>query len=102
MTLIYSAHWVLPITSAPLQDGAVAIEHSTIVAVGPRMQLLGDYPDATLKEFAGAVILPGLVNTHSHLELSVMRGFLEKEESDFFAWLRKLTAARLRMNDDDL
>ena len=31
-----------------------------------------------------------------------MRGFLEKEEADFFAWLKKLTRARLAMTDDDL
>ena len=32
-----------------------------------------------------------------------MRGYLEDEESDFFAWLRKLTVARLeRMTPDDI
>ena len=102
MTVIYSARWVLPIIAAPIQDGAVAIEGSTIIAVGPRLQLLRDFPNATVNEFVDAVILPGLVNTHSHLELTVMRGFLEKEEPDFFAWLGKLTAARLRMTDEDL
>ena len=102
MAVIYSARWVLPISAPPIQAGAVAIAGSTIVAVGPRPQLLRDFPDATEKEFGDAVILPGLVNAHSHLELTVMRGFLEPEEHDFFAWLRKLTAARLRMTDEDL
>jgi cytosine/adenosine deaminase-related metal-dependent hydrolase len=102
MSPIYSARWVIPITSPPIQNGAIAIDGSTIIAVGSRVQLLSDFPGARVKEFGDAVILPGLVNVHSHLELTVMRGFLEREENDFFAWLRKLTVARMAMTGDDL
>jgi cytosine/adenosine deaminase-related metal-dependent hydrolase len=102
MAAIYSARWVLPISSPPIPDGAVAIEGTTILAAGPRAQLLKDFPRATFEELGDAAILPGLVNTHSHLELTAMRGFLEKVETDFFAWLKKLTVARLAMTDDDL
>jgi cytosine/adenosine deaminase-related metal-dependent hydrolase len=102
MPTIYSARWVVPIISPPIEDGAITIEGSTIIGVGARAQLQTDFPDAPVKEFGDAAILPGLVNVHSHLELTVMRGFLEKEETDFFAWLRKLTVARLAMTADDL
>ena len=94
MTAIYSARWILPIISAAIEDGAVAIEDSTIAAVGPRAEIISRFPGARISDFGEAAILPGLVNAHSHLELTVMRGFLEREESDFFAWLRKLTVAR--------
>ena len=102
MPVIYSARWVVPITSPPIPAGAIALDGSTILSVGPCARLQKELPDAPVKEFDDAVILPGLVNVHSHLELSVMRGFLEKEENDFFAWLRKLTVARLAMTADDL
>ena len=70
----------------------------------PRWQVLREqFPRAVVREFGNAAIIPGLVNAHSHLELTAMRGFLENEETDFFAWLKKLTVARLeRMNADDL
>ena len=47
--------------------------------------------------------MPGFVNAHSHLELTAMRGFLEREEGNFTAWLVKLTLARLNsMTPEDL
>jgi len=102
MPAIYSARWVLPIRSSPIDDGAVAIDGSKIVAVGPKAEVVADFPDVEPSDFGQAAILPGLVNTHSHLELTVMRGFLEGEEHDFFAWLRKLTLARIALSEDQL
>ena len=102
MTVIYSARWVLPIISPFIEDGAVAVDRSTIVAIGSRHDIVLRFPDSRSTDFGDAAILPGFVNAHSHLELSIMRGFLEREESDFFAWLRKLTVARLAMTPEDL
>jgi cytosine/adenosine deaminase-related metal-dependent hydrolase len=102
MPVIYSAGWVLPIVSPVIIDGAVAVEASRIVAVGPRTKIAESFPDSPVTDFGVAAILPGFVNLHSHLELTVMRGFLEREENDFFAWLRKLTLARLSMTAEDL
>jgi cytosine/adenosine deaminase-related metal-dependent hydrolase len=102
MTAIYSARWVLPITSPTINHGAVAIQGATIVAVGAANEVTARFPEAQILDFGNAVILPGLVNSHSHLELTVMRGFLEREERDFSAWLKKLTRARLAMTPEDL
>src|SRR6266850_7473564 len=103
MTTIYSARWVLPISLPPIEDGAVAIEADRIVGVGQHQQVVDDFPGARAAHFDHALILPGLINAHSHFELTSMRGFLENEESDFFSWLGKLTMARLeRMTPDDL
>ena len=100
---LYSARWVLPISSPPIEDGAIAITESHITAVGTRVALHDAYPSAVLKDFGAAAILPGLINAHSHLELTALRGFLESEEGDFFRWLKKLTFARLElMTRDDI
>ena len=69
MNRVLSADWVLPIEGPPIEDGAVAIEDGRIAAVG-RSDELGR---ATHHE--DAVIVPGLVNAHSHLEYAVYAGF---------------------------
>jgi aminodeoxyfutalosine deaminase len=102
MTQIYAARWVLPIISQVIEDGAIAIDGSHILAVGPRHDVVPRFPEAKIEDFHQAAILPGFINAHSHLELTVMRGFLEHEESDFFTWLRKLTIARMAMTSEDL
>ncbi len=103
MTTIYSARWVLPISAAAIENGAVAVEGQRIAGVGPHAEIVARFPGAKIELLGEAVVLPGLVNTHTHLELTALRGYLEKEENDFFAWLRKLTIARLeRMTPDDI
>jgi len=102
MSKIYSARWIVPIGRPVIEEGAVVVTDATLAAVGKRADLLAAFPRLAHEDFGNAAILPGLVNTHSHLELTVMRGFLEPVEHDFFAWLRKLTAARLSMSEEDL
>lgn len=103
MTTLYCARWVLPISSEMIEDGAVAVDGPLITGVGERAELLRRFPEARFEDYGEAVILPGLVNAHSHLELTAMRGFLEDEEGHFQKWLWKLTVARLeRMTPDDL
>jgi 5-methylthioadenosine/S-adenosylhomocysteine deaminase len=103
MTTIYSARWVLPVSSAPIEHGAVAVDGTVIIGVGNAAAIASKFPEARFESLGESVILPGLINAHTHLELTALRGYLENEESDFFAWLRKLTLARLeRMTADDI
>jgi 5-methylthioadenosine/S-adenosylhomocysteine deaminase len=69
VSTVLSADWVLPVSSPPIRHGAVAIEDGRIAAVGTQVDLGRgiEYPDA--------VILPGFVNAHSHLEYAVYAGF---------------------------
>ena len=103
MTTIYSARWVVPGSAAPIENGAVAVHGDRIAGVGPHDEIVERFPEFKVELLGDAIIVPGLVNTHTHLELTAMRGYLENEETDFFAWLRKLTIARLElMTPDDI
>ena len=81
MTTLYCARWVLPVTSPAVADGAIAVEGDRIVSVGMRVELANQYPQSSLQDFGETAIIPGLINAHSHLELTAMRGFLENEET---------------------
>lgn len=99
---IIAADHVLPISSAPISNAAVAIDGGTIAAVGPRQQIQEKYSNAEIEDFGPAAILPGFVNCHSHLELTAMRGALDAVEHDFRSWLLKLNSLRAEMTDDDI
>ena len=88
LMICYSARWILPITSAPIPDGTVAVLNGKIAYVGPAAHA----PKGTPVDLGDALILPGLVNTHTHLELTVMRGFLE--DLSFVDWIGKLRRGR--------
>jgi cytosine/adenosine deaminase-related metal-dependent hydrolase len=91
---ILTADYILPITTEPIHQGAIAIEGSTIVAVGKSSELQKQFPDTELLDFGEAVIIAGFVNCHSHLELTLMRGFADDVEDDFFKWLIKISVTR--------
>lgn len=100
---ILCADWVLPISSALIEQGAVAIQADKIVAVGAQREVLTLFPEAKIEDFGASAILPGFVNAHTHLELTAMRGFLDDVEHDFYLWLKKLTVARAeKMTAEDL
>jgi 5-methylthioadenosine/S-adenosylhomocysteine deaminase len=90
----YHARWVVPITSPPIENGTVVVDGQSIAWVGPRREA----PGGDDVDLGDAVLLPGLVNTHTHLELTAMRGFLEGLE--FVQWIRQLTAARAAVLDE--
>ncbi len=98
---LYSARWVLPTTAGAIEDGAVAVEGARVAGVGRRAELAARFPSAAAEDFGEAAIIPGLVNCHTHLELTAMRGLLEPWEGDFKAWLRKLTEVRRSLLTDD-
>src|SRR5206468_2065645 len=58
-------------------DGALAVEHGRIVALGPAADVLGHYASAERIDARGRVILPGFANTHTHLARVLARGIYE-------------------------
>jgi 5-methylthioadenosine/S-adenosylhomocysteine deaminase len=92
---VYEADWLCPVSSAPIRNGALVVEGETIAEVSPPA---GTY--ARIR-FPGCAIIPGFVNTHSHLELTILRGFLDGLE--FTDWIPRLTRAKYQqLSADDI
>ncbi|HEY3113485.1 MAG TPA: amidohydrolase family protein [Gemmatimonadaceae bacterium] len=92
----YHARWVLPITQPPIANGTVVESDGLITYVGPR----ADAPPGDNYDLGEAILLPGLVNTHTHLELTAMRGFLE--DCRFAVWIDKLRQSRNEVLDAEM
>jgi cytosine/adenosine deaminase-related metal-dependent hydrolase len=91
----YHARWVLPITQPPIENGTVIESNGVISYVGPRSAA----PPGQDYDIGEAILLPGLVNTHTHLELTAMRGFLE--DCRFAHWIDRLRQSRNEIMDQE-
>jgi 5-methylthioadenosine/S-adenosylhomocysteine deaminase len=60
-----------------ITDGAVAIDHDKIVAVGPAADLATKYQATDRLDVRGQVILPGLINGHTHAPMVLYRGLAD-------------------------
>jgi cytosine/adenosine deaminase-related metal-dependent hydrolase len=90
---VVSARWVVPIERPPIPEGAVALaDDGTILAVGTRPEVRAEFPDVP-EQRAEGVLLPGLVNAHCHLELSLHADGVSGGKG-LFAWATALMGAR--------
>jgi 5-methylthioadenosine/S-adenosylhomocysteine deaminase len=68
-----------------ISQGAVAVADGELVAVGPMDEILAEFEAAEVVDCSGAAILPGLINTHTHVPMSLLRGLADDLRLD--VWL---------------
>lgn len=66
-------------------DGAVAVRGDSIVAVGPRAELEAQFEAAEVIDCSGQILIPGLVNAHTHAAMTLLRGLADDLRLD--VWL---------------
>jgi 5-methylthioadenosine/S-adenosylhomocysteine deaminase len=91
---VLSADWVLPIEGSPIENGAVAIEDGRIATVGMRADI------ASGTHYEDAIIVPGFVNAHSHIEYAVYGGFGDGL-GDFAEWITLHIERKARVGWDE-
>jgi 5-methylthioadenosine/S-adenosylhomocysteine deaminase len=66
-------------------DGAVAVKGDSILAVGPTAEIVQSYQSEQTVDCAGKVLMPGLVNSHTHVPMTLLRGLADDLRLD--VWL---------------
>jgi len=88
--MILFARFVLPVDGRVLENGAVVVQGSKIAAIDSAATIRSRFPnDRDRHDFGDAVISPGFVNAHTHLELTECAGQIPPSH-DFVDWLRRL------------
>jgi 5-methylthioadenosine/S-adenosylhomocysteine deaminase len=87
--LLLTARWIIPIepANAVLENHAVAIRQGRIEAILPTAEALARYSFAERIDRATHVLIPGLVNAHTHAGMTLLRGIAES--LGFDAWLKE-------------
>ena len=93
---IFEADWICPVSSPPICNGWLSVNNGRILGLGPLP--LGEGSREAAGEgshrisFRGCAIIPGFVNAHAHLELTILRGFLE--DLPFATWIPRLSRTK--------
>ncbi|MEM1515537.1 MAG: amidohydrolase [Thermoproteota archaeon] len=70
-----------------ISDGAVVIEGNTIIDVGKSDEIKRKYPRYEKIDARGRVIIPGLINAHQHMAMSLLRGYAD--DYPLMEWLER-------------
>ena len=97
--MLLCAQYILPITSEPFQKGAVLVRDNVIRDIGTAEMLKLRYPDEEVVDFGQAAIMPGLVDLHTHLENSVMRGIVH--DVPYTTWVTSMLEKSAKMDVSD-
>ncbi len=82
-----------------LHNGAVAVYSGTILAVGSLSEIIKKYPGHQIHHIKKAVLLPGLINLHTHLELPPLPDI--KLVKTFSDWILNLITAKKNLKNRD-
>jgi cytosine/adenosine deaminase-related metal-dependent hydrolase len=88
MTTVYFARWLLLDTGELIENGAIAVSGSRIAAAGARSRISRKSGDRVVN-LGDALLLPGFINMHTHLEECPVRGALPGADETFASFSAK-------------
>jgi len=86
--LIYQADYIVTLNGDPIKNGAIRILNNRIEEVGTREQVQPENGEF-VRVLPETILMPGLLNSHCHLELGHVRGLLPEKES-YSMWVARL------------
>jgi aminodeoxyfutalosine deaminase len=102
---LFLSRYLVPVTSAPVEDGALLVNEGRIIGVGTRKELVAASSGAAVVDFGDAVLLPPLVNAHTHLELThfplwAKESIPAKDPTGFVDWILHVIRIKHGVNVD--
>jgi len=97
--LILRARVVLPVGGRPIPNGAITVKGDKIAAVGRWKDLAKDAPRKAV-DHGDAILMPGLVNAHCHLDYTNMAGLLPPPRR-FTDWLQSIVSVKAHWTTSD-
>ncbi len=98
--MIYRARHLVPMSSPPVEDGAVAVRGEFIAAAGRWADVRREFPTDEVADLGEVALLPGFINAHCHLDYSGLRHAILPPKS-FAEWIGRINALKRCMDDDD-
>jgi len=98
--MIVRARFVVTMDGAPIENGAVAISGDRIIDVGKFPDVSAGYSGQEIIDLGEQVLLPGLINTHCHLDYTCLRGKISPQKS-FTNWIRAINAEKSKLSPQD-
>ena len=98
--MIVRARVVVTMDGPPIENGAVAISGNRIDDVGKFSHISKRYSGQVVIDLGEQALLPGLINTHCHLDYTCLRGKIPRQAS-FTDWIRAINAEKAKLSPED-
>lgn len=87
--MLYIARYIITQNSQReiLENAAILVRGTVIEAIGSAVELKAQYPNEPVEDLGNAAILPGLINAHTHIPMSFLRGY--SDDKALMDWLYK-------------
>jgi 5-methylthioadenosine/S-adenosylhomocysteine deaminase len=97
--MLLKSRYVLPVASPHIEHGAVLVRGDRIVAVGSAADLIAANPAEEVVDLGLAVLMPGFVDLHTHLEYSVFRGLVD--DVPYTRWKMQVVEKQKKLDKAD-
>ncbi|HEY3317499.1 MAG TPA: amidohydrolase family protein [Coriobacteriia bacterium] len=97
--MLLVARYVLPVSAPHIEDGAVLVRGGRIAEVGPAAELKARHADEEVRDFGLAALLPGFVDTHTHLEYTAFRGLVD--DLPYSQWKMQVMSKESALDAED-
>ncbi len=78
-SFIIDTKWLIPVVpeGIVLEDHSLVISNNLIIDICPHQQAHDNHPGLAIEDLTQHAVMPGLINTHSHAAMSLLRGYAD-------------------------